>query len=854
MAATTSPSSHASIAIATQAFGDLDGGCDGTVYAIHRAPNGDLYLGGDFESCNGVVSPRVIRYHPDTDSFHAIDAPLLAGTIADLAWYQDELVVAGRNLRTPDGTEAGVFRLSKGAWATLGEGAAGAMSGNDVAALLIYQGHLIAGGAFYDVAGQGAARIARWDGSAWSRIGAGLGYMTSNSGGVHALAEFEGHLIAGGSFGLGKDYDDIQDVARWTGEAWVSMGDPDGRIYALVADGNGTLFAAGDLRGANGSQVVRYWTGNAWATLEGNQPSELDGIVLALAVHRGHLIAATAPWYMQWSTIGGLARWTGTGWVRYPGNSIATPGVTRALAVHGDDLYVASRFYGWTPPGLHAVGRLSDGWHRMGGSSGAIGLNAGVVGLASDGDRLIASGSFSRGGSRSLHGIATWQGNEWQRLGDVVPDKYRPMGAVAVYRGDIYAAASLQTLSGDVISRGLARWDGATWLPVVDEEGREIFEGYVSSMRVFEGELVVSGQFALGEYGLLSIAGWDGSRWNLMMNEGLARAAGTNSIDALAEHQGRLIAGGDFHWVGGTSTTDLAAWDGNTWAPLPTGFASDTQNRVDALGVWEGDLYVAGTLGSDVSLARLRLGQWQALATNLPRRAIRSLAGVGPALWIGGTFSSIGGIPAPGLAYWDGEGFHPVGEGAGASIFGGPNVRTMVAHEGELMIGGHFRSVDGQRSAHIARLLPDVVDGIDMHIRVPVAAPESGAHRVTYRVRLGNRGGAVAVPATLAVSAWPQPLAVTWTCQAGAFSSEPCPADTGDGLPDWTTTMAAGAEFYLDLALDAAPGTVVQRLRLDLSAPPVPGAGNLASAGLTVTTALAEEVLFVDGFESASNR
>lgn len=828
---------------AWQAFGDLDGGCDGPVRVIRRAPDGDIYLAGHFESCNGIYSPRLIRYSPGSDGFQAVEPVLQDGTVLDLAWYQGELVVAGQYLLAPGGLGGGVLRWNGSGWAPLGAGTAGAFDLPDVRALVVHDGHLVAGGAFSVVGGQPAMKVARWNGSAWSPLDAGLGIAIPSQY-VTALAVHDGQLVAGGSFAHSGATPGFHNVARWTGAAWQPLGGPGGRISSLLVDPEGNLIAAGTLTAA-GAPVhqVKRWSGSQWVALAPDDQTGFDAPVDALALHDGDLVAGGSFTTFGADQVRGVAHWTGSGWAAHPGTTAISAGDVPALLGDGESLYVAGAFESAEARGKHWIARLQGSWHRLGAPSGQLGFDAPVWHFASDGARLVAAGLFRRAGEVAVPGVAIWQGNGWQRLGNAGPASLTGVRAVAFFQDAVYAAGDFFDPSGTQVATGIARWRGDDWEPVVGEGAIAIDAGMVSALHVHEGELIVGGDYTLGGgVGPVGVASWNGTRWALV--EDGAGNRGPAPVLALTTHAGRLVAGGDFQQMGTVPASGLAAWDGSAWTGLVTGAQP---LPVSALAVWQGDLYAGG----DRRLERLQGNQWQSLVAGASGWYIRALVGLGDALWIGGDFQSLDGVAAVALARWDGSALHAVPGELGS----GPStsfriVQALAMHEGELMVGGHFRSVDGQRSAHIARLLPDMVDGIDMHLRVPVAKADPDANRVAYRVRLGNRGGAAGVPASFTASAWPQPLAVTWTCEPGAFSSEPCPADTGTGLPAWTTTMAPGAEFYLDLVLDAAPGTVVQRLRLDLSAPPVPGADNRASTGLTVSTALAEEVLFVDGFES----
>lgn len=93
-----------------------------------------------------------------------------------------------------------------------------------VSALLVYGGELIAGGHFTSAGGIPSSGIAKWNGSAWSALGEGVGGIGDvDFGAVHSLAVFNGELIAGGNFktagGIGAS-----SIARWNGAIWLPLG------------------------------------------------------------------------------------------------------------------------------------------------------------------------------------------------------------------------------------------------------------------------------------------------------------------------------------------------------------------------------------------------------------------------------------------------------------------------------------------------------------------------------------------------------------------------------------------------------------------------------------------------------
>ncbi|MCH9057150.1 MAG: hypothetical protein IIB55_00825 [Planctomycetes bacterium] len=66
--------------------------------------------------------------------------------------------------------------------------------------MAVYIGELIVGGNFTTAGGMEANYIARWDGTAWSPLGSGMGGFPAPLLSVYTLTEYNGELIAGGWF------------------------------------------------------------------------------------------------------------------------------------------------------------------------------------------------------------------------------------------------------------------------------------------------------------------------------------------------------------------------------------------------------------------------------------------------------------------------------------------------------------------------------------------------------------------------------------------------------------------------------------------------------------------------------
>ena len=179
-----------------------------TVYKGNLLAGGDIYYVGQW---NGAVWSEFSR--PDYPS-----------VVRAFAQSNDQLYVGG-SFNSMNGVAAKMIaRWSGSAWFALGSGL-----DSIVWALAIYDGNVVAGGWLTMAGGVPASRIAQWNGVSWSALGAGV-----NGASVNALVIFDGTLLVGGSFssagGMPAD-----NIALWNGAVWSSLGSGvNGGVGALM--------------------------------------------------------------------------------------------------------------------------------------------------------------------------------------------------------------------------------------------------------------------------------------------------------------------------------------------------------------------------------------------------------------------------------------------------------------------------------------------------------------------------------------------------------------------------------------------------------------------------------------------
>ena len=181
---------------------NLANGADGIVRAVVVSGT-NTYIGGDFTAVGNVLAKRVAKWN---------------GTV----------------------------------WSPLGAGVGSAAPGAVNALAVAGNGDVYAGGDFTTAGGVTANRVAKWDGTAWSALGAGAANGL-NGGYIYALAVAgNGDVYVGGGFtqagGVAAD-----NVAKWNGTTWSPLGAGTGAfgvVFVLTVAGNGHVYAGGNFRPA----------------------------------------------------------------------------------------------------------------------------------------------------------------------------------------------------------------------------------------------------------------------------------------------------------------------------------------------------------------------------------------------------------------------------------------------------------------------------------------------------------------------------------------------------------------------------------------------------------------------------
>ncbi len=233
--------------------------------------------------------------------------------------------------------------------------------------------------------------------------------------------------------------------------------------------------------------------------------------------------------------------------------------------------------------------------------------------------------------------------------------------------------------------------------------------GSVLAVAVSGTNLYVGGNFG-GAFDVpaAGIVKWNGRSWSAL-GAGLANSpGGALVVTSIALNGTDVYVAGEFALAGGVTVNNIARWDGDSWSALGSGVtnASGSRTRIYALKAIGGDLYVGGAFTSAggvnaTNIAKWDGTSWSALGTGVTRRDnsyVLAMAVSGSDLYVGGRFMTAGGVSATNVAKWDGGSWSALGPGVGVAA-GFQNdydrVTGLAVIGNKVYAGGYFTTIGG---------------------------------------------------------------------------------------------------------------------------------------------------------------
>lgn len=310
------------------------------------------------------------------------------------------------------------------------------------------------------------------------------------------------------------------------------------------------------------------------------------------------------------------------------------------------------------------------------------------------GSNVIIAGNFTQIEGQPFNYIAGWDGTKWFSVGGGLNG---PVNALATDGTNLYAGGSFSR-AGDTLAANVALFDGVQWKGMYDQgEIVQGTSGEVLDIDFGDGGVVVVGTFGTaGGVNASNVAAWNksGPRWTNF-------STGTNNrVRAVTPTNAGTVIGGDFSRAGGNDVNNIALWDGSDWKAMGNG----SNGVVSSLSNASGEAIAFGYFDDSPSrkIARFRGGIWEVLGGPDVTIDAISMATDGSNVWVGNQGAKMPGKTTGNLAMWDGSGWNAAGNGIG-EWWSNDAVKDMVEWNNELVVSGRFGNAGGDSISGIAR-------------------------------------------------------------------------------------------------------------------------------------------------------
>jgi hypothetical protein len=677
-------------------------GLDGSVTAI-AVDGSRVYIGGIFSAAGNVGTNDIILWDGTTWT------PLGDG----LNGMVRALTVDGRgNLYAGgDFTQAGQTRVNYIArwdgqtWHPLGSGMDWVVS----AIAIDGAGRVFAGGYFNYAGGVRVNKIAMWDAASWKDVGGGVTVDPPHTGDIDALVfDRFGLLYAGGYFTRAGGVP-VNNVARWDGSTWSSLGDGiwSGHswdtVNALAADNRGNVFAGGNFTMAGGINAVNIarWNGDTWSPVGGGiQSSRNSTSWVSSMLVDGQNIYTGGEFDLAGSTpVKSIARWNGDSWDTLQGGAWRdnNPPDVRSLAINRDGMIYAAGYFNMAGGKCARSIAVWDGadWSGLGKSTSTDGAITTMIPDQQGG--YYVAGEFDCAGGQVANHIAHWDGVSWSTMGNGLGSNFEwatPRAMIMDHAGNVYVGGMYDNGDGSSVN-SLAKWNGTDW-----EKVGSGLNGYVlglavdSQDRLYAAENFFSIYHNPPQYG--RIMRWNGGQWEQI--SGVIES----SVTALAiDAQDRVVIGGNFKYVEGVTAPGLARWDGQQWEAICDGIVS-----IPHVLLIDGDTIYIGSTG----VQKIEHGTLETVGGKFGNPGGEMLAVYAlildqrGRLFAGGEFTQVGQISVKNIAMWNGRAWHGLGSGVNwVNVHNMPIVYHLsFENSGKLLVAGLFGQAGGKVTRNLA--------------------------------------------------------------------------------------------------------------------------------------------------------
>ena len=174
--------------------------------------------------------------------------------------------------------------------------------------------------------------------------------------------------------------------------------------------------------------------------------------------------------------------------------------------------------------------------------------------------------------------------------------------------------------------------------------------------------------------------------------EGFGRVGANQPVNVLLSTPYGLVAGGEFDYMGESTSPHIALWNGSTWEDVGAGL----DGPVHCATLFQGDLIVGGDFSHAGDLVVGNIARWDGEAwhrlSHGSASVVRALTIHNTRLIASGDFSGSAGQNATRIAMWDGSQWFALGNGLEDRFDRPPYALTVI---GNLLVAGGYDAIAG---------------------------------------------------------------------------------------------------------------------------------------------------------------
>jgi len=324
-------------------------------------------------------------------------------------------------------------------------------------------------------------------------------------------------------------------------------------------------------------------------------------------------------------------------------------------------------------------------------------------------DKLYAIGTFVEDGNTVImRGVAQWKDQHWDSVGLGSEGNAAKLG-MTMYKDTLYVYGNFYDNN---VNFSLGKWNSVYWDTLTNSPP----EAWAFAQK--DGILYMGGtyDFFTGDSSYI-IHTYDGSHFTGQIPYCFVGDGGY--VNALAFYKDTLYLGGYYDLFSCKGFSSLSKWDGNDLQRLSPEFANHGADcNIWCMLEYQGELYIGGYFQQLHGYAGDYIMKWNgnsfsAVGSGMNGR-VRCMKVYNNKLYVGGDFTTAGGVASNCLAMWDGNNWNSITTDTFDVLAGAtPSVDAIEVYHDSLIIGGYFRSINGDTACRRVAKYNAALTGIE---------------------------------------------------------------------------------------------------------------------------------------------